>query len=209
MNPVKPQLVLFFIIIVGLQSCHQAPFSETVPYSEEVEKLASNDEKRSFLETILELDQEVRSSSVEAKLIAEFGYNSDKHMGFIEKQWAQDEINLLKVEAFIEEYGYPRIAELGKDAAITPWLVIHHSTDMEKRLAHFSVLYGAYLTQDIKDIALSMYLERTYKFIHRESITMEDPYTTDEKIDRLIEKLDLVEEKETVKNRTEQITVGI
>lgn len=197
------RFISFGLIIIGVtfHSCDQARESESASYQNEVEKLTTNDEKRSFLESILALDQEVRNSSAEAKLIAEFGYNSDEHMDFIKEQWRQDEINQLKVEAYLKKFGYPKKNELGKDAAIVPWLVIHHSTDNGARISHFSILYRAYLTEDIDDIALSMYLERTYKSIYRENIAMEDPYTTDEKISALIAKLGLQEEKEIAKKR--------
>jgi hypothetical protein len=59
------------------------------------------------LENIFELDQSVRDGKKEAELIRDYGYNSKEHMDYINEQWRQDEINLIKIEAYLQKHGYP------------------------------------------------------------------------------------------------------
>ena len=49
------------------------------------------------------------------------------------KQNKLDSINLIKVEAILVKYGYPKIEKVGYDLANTVWLVLHHQSDIKVR----------------------------------------------------------------------------
>ena len=161
----------------------------------EILQLETANSKKIYLENILKDDQALRNGEKSAELILKYGKDSKEHMEYVKAQWKQDEINLRKIEAYLKKYGYPKKNELGKDAAIAPWIVIHHSTDTEIRNRNFKILYQAYLTGDIDDNAMSMYLGRTYEFTFKERFRMESPYKSEDEINLLIEILNLDEEK--------------
>jgi len=159
---------------------------------QQIEGLETGEDKRRFLEKILEDDQKVRDGK-DSELMLKYGKDSKEHMEYVQAQWRQDEINLIKIEKYLEKFGYPSKNELGKDAAIAPWLVIHHSTDTQIRNRNFEVLYEAYLREDIDATAMSLYLGRTYEFTYGKRFRMESPYKSEDEINQLIKELDLKE----------------
>jgi hypothetical protein len=190
--------IIFLFSLISIFGCNgqsnqSGEKSNGIEY--EIQQLETADSKKAYLEQILADDQAVRNGEISAGLMLKYGKDSEEYMEYVKAQWDQDEINLHKIETYLEEYGYPKKDELGKDAAIAPWLVIHHSTDTGIRNRNFEILYKAYLSGDIDDTAMSMYLGRTYEFTFRERFRMENPYKSEDEINQLIEKLNLEEEK--------------
>ncbi|MFT6320029.1 MAG: hypothetical protein ACJAT4_000951 [Granulosicoccus sp.] len=194
----KIENIILGILILLLLGCGEKAETENLEFEKVIESLNSNDDKRGFLEKVYEEDQKVRDGSKDAELMLKYGKDSKEHMEYIQAQWKQDEINLNKVEKYIEKFGYPKKKELGKDAAIAPWIVIHHSTDTAIRNRNFEILYKAYLAEDIDDTAMSLYLGRTYEFTFRERFRMENPYRSEDEINQLIKKLGLEKRKANV-----------
>lgn len=186
-------ITLVFIIACKNNKAPSSPKNETY-------QLETIEGKRTFLEQILKDDQLVRDGEKAANLVLRYGKDSKEDLAYAEAQWKQDAINLQKIEDYLKAFGYPQKAELGEDAAITPWLVIHHSTDIEVRNKYFEVLYKAYLTKDIDDTAISMYLGRTYQFTFREMFDIESPYLPEDEINQLIQKLGLEDKKMAIEN---------
>ncbi|RTE52284.1 hypothetical protein EHW67_19065 [Arenibacter aquaticus] len=77
------------------------------------------------------------------------------------------------------------------EAAMALWIVIHHSTDVDKRKGFFSVLYQAYNNGFINTDQFELYLGRTYKLEFGTYPYGEGAYDPNEKINRLIEELNL------------------
>lgn len=189
-------LIITIALIVG---CNENVNKEDLNIESEINNLKTEQDKIKFLEAILEEDQKVRDGEKVAALMLKYGKDSKEYMEYINAQWKQDEINLQKIEIYLKTFGYPNKKSFGKDAAIAPWLVIHHSTDLGVRNRNFEYLYAAYLIEDIDDTAMSMYLGRTYEFTFRERLRMESPYKPEDEINQLIEKLNLEEKKAKVK----------
>ncbi|MEZ4933326.1 MAG: hypothetical protein R2788_14550 [Saprospiraceae bacterium] len=190
--------IIFLFTLISIFGCNgqsnqSSEKSNGIEY--EIQQLETADSKKAYLEQILADDQAVRNGEISAELMLKYGKDSEEYMEYVKAQWDQDEINLHKIETYLEEYGYPKKDELGKDVAIAPWLVIHHSTDTGIRNRNFEILYKAYLSGDIDDTAMSMYLGRTYEFTFKERFRMENPYKSEDEINQLIEKLNLEEEK--------------
>jgi len=190
--------ILLIVFITLVFSCKQKPTLATSEISNEIKQLNTVEDQKQFLEKILQDDQSVRNSEKEAQLIQQYGNDPKERLDYIHLQWNQDAINLAKVEAYLNKYGYPSLAELGQDAAIAPWIVIHHSGDIEERNRNFEILYQAYLKGDINDTAMSLYLGRTYQFQYNERFDMESPYRSEDEINILIDKLGLSERKEKI-----------
>ena len=191
----KSFLLLSLILLIG---CNQSANKNILSFEQEVEELITVEDKQLFLEQILAADQGVRNGTKEAELISRYGYDSKEHFEFTKAQWKQDEINLGKIDAYLKKFGYPKKAVLGKDAAMTPWLVIHHSTDIGVRNSYFGILYQAYLTEDLDDNFMSLYLGRTYNLTFKEMFRMESPYQSKDEINQLIKILGFEEEQTKV-----------
>jgi len=172
----KIERLLLIVPLVIILGCSTKQNKEYLNLKVDTSNLVTVEDKRNFLEQILENDQKVRDGEAEAKLMYKYGKDSKEHMEYVKAQWRQDGINLKKIEAYFERFGYPSKIELGRDAATAPWLVIHHSTDTGIRDMHFEILYKAYLDGDIDDTAMSLYLGRTYEIIFDERHQMKNPY---------------------------------
>lgn len=192
---------LFSVLILLLfYTCEPSP-ALPIAQLDEIKSLKTDDQKRAYLEGIYEADQKVRNTEKEVSIIGQYGYRSDQHMTYIEDQWRQDEQNIVKIESYLAEYGHPEFISLGEVATKTPWLVIHHSADADLRLKYFGTLYSAYLRKNIDYSALALYLESTYRMLHDEEIRIEYPYTTNDRIEFLINQLNLTQEKVEVEKR--------
>lgn len=194
-----------FISMLGCSGQMNQSYKKTNGIEYEIQQLETADSKKAYLEKILEDDQAVRDGEKSAELMLKYGKDSEEYMEYVKAQWKQDEINLQKIETYLRKYGYPKKDKLGKDAAIAPWLVIHHSTDTGVRNRNFEILYKAYLSRDIDDTAMAMYLGRTYEFTFKERFRMESPYKSEDEINQLIEKLNLEKEKANAKQSAKRL----
>ncbi len=189
---------IFIIFILGCFKKAENPDPNIVlEIEKEIEKLKTNDDKKAFLEKVLKDDQKVRDGS-DAAIIQEFGYDSKEHLEHTKIMWKQDEINVIKIEKYLEKFPYPKKTELGDDAAMAPWLVIHHSSNIGLRNKYFEILYQAYLDQNIDDGGFSLYLGRTYDFTFGERLKMKNPFRPEDEINALIKALGLEERKEKI-----------
>ncbi len=163
--------------------------TEPVDYSIEVSQLKSWDDKKDFPTGVNEDDQAVRSPERELELLKTYGYDSAEYKNRAMEMMRQDSINFLKVAAYLKRYGHPSKKQVGETAASTPWLVIHHSSDVNLRNFYFKTLYKAYRAGDLDPSAFSLYLDRTYRMTHGAEFTMTSPYTEEEEIQALIKVL--------------------
>ncbi len=165
----------------------------------EIIKLKTDEDKKRYLEKILEDDQQVRGSKGQ-ELMLKYGKDSKEHMDYIKAQWEMDKINLLKVEKYLEIHGYPN-KDFGDLATTTPWMVIHHAQGYDTRERNFEIVYEAYLNGDIEDGAISFYLGRMYEMKNRERLIMQNPYKSEDEINKLIKELNLEEKKANVQQK--------
>jgi hypothetical protein len=190
MKVVKLILMIAIILTISCKGIKEPSKSENT-----ISSLKTIEDKRTFLEQILKDDQLVRDSEKSYDLMVKYGNNSKEHLEYFKAQWRQDAINLQKIEGYLKEFGYPKKNELGEDAAITPWLVIHHASEIDERNRNFEFLYKAYLTEDIGDSAITMYLSRTYQISFSEEFEIEGAYQLEAEINQLIQKLGLEDRK--------------
>jgi len=185
------------IILVALLGCQETPKNDYADIDKEIEGLKTVGAKKQFLEKIMEDDQKVRDGSG-AEIMLEYGKDSKEYRNYMEAQWQQDEINLVKIEKYLNKYGHPKRNELGETAAATPWAVIHHAEGYEDRERNFEYVYGAYLNGDIDDGMMSFYLGRMYQIKKGQRLKMESPYRPEDEINQLIRELNLQEKKANV-----------
>ena len=200
--------IILAIIIVSIFSCKD-DINKTVKLTKQIEKeiqqLKEPTAQKMYLEKILEDDQKVRSSEKSAELVSNYGIDSHEYMEYVEAQWKQDEINLIKIEKYLEIHGYPS-KQMGEMATTAPWMVIHHAQGYEVRERNFEIIYKAYLTGNVDENAISFYLGRMYEMKNGERLKMKSPYKISEEINQLIKCLDLEKKKMEVRKRIEKNT---
>lgn len=191
--------LIYVLLLVCVLGCvdTQIDFSET---DKEIKKLETDDDKRKFLETLFELDQEVRGEQG-SEIMLQYGMDSNEYRDYIQSQINQDAINLIKVERYIAHYGHPKKSKLGEIAALTPWAVIHHAQGYAARENNFEILYQAYLEGDIDDGKFSMFLGRMYYIRNGKRFEMESPYRSDDEINQLIRELNMQQVKKKVQSK--------
>lgn len=172
------------------------------PIHIELPLLETLNDKQLYLEGILEDDQKVRGEKG-ALIILKYGSGSKEDWEYINAQWKQDSINLIKIEQYLGKHGYPSKEELGKDAALIPWLVVHHAKAIEPRYNHFEELYKAYLLGDVNETQMSLYLGRFYEKLKGARFNMESPYTYEDEIHLLIKHIGLEERRREVMQKTQ------
>ena len=76
--------------------------------TEEIRRLETDSAKIIYLEKIFKDDQFVRNGQISAVLMLKYGRDSKEYMEYVNTQLEQDEINLKKVEKYLEIHGYPK-----------------------------------------------------------------------------------------------------
>lgn len=188
--------ILLLVILLSLFGCktESKESNVTLDYKSEIQQLTTDNAKKLYLENIITKDQAVRNGDKSASLMLEYGKDSKEYMEYVKSQWKQDEINLKKIETYLQAYGYPK-KEMGEKATSAPWMVIHHAQGYETRERNFEYVYGAYLSGDIDDGAISFYLGRMYQMRNGKRLDMQSPYSPDDEINTLIKELNLEERK--------------
>lgn len=185
------------LLLLALWGCSGPSSSETelsAAIDQEVQALTTVEDHKQYLEQIEADDQGIRQGNRGAMLKLQYGEDSEEYREYVQSFMAQDARNLLKIQAYLDQHGYPQWTEVGYQAASTPWLVVHHSSDPALRNSFFELFYRAYRNGNIDDNQFTMYLNRTYALLHGDLLTLESPYTTQEQIDTLVKLLDLSEE---------------
>lgn len=193
-------LSIILISIFGCKSETKQPVEHLKEIENEIRQLVTTNAKKMYLEKILEEDRAVRDGKKSADLMLKYGKDSDEYMEYVKAQWKQDEINLIKIEKYLEIHGYPEKV-MGEMATTSPWMVIHHAQGYEARERNFEKVYEAYLEGDIDDGAISFYLGRMYQMKKGERLQMESPYKAEDEINQLIKELNLDEKKANAQQR--------
>ncbi len=172
------------------------PLGKEIPLIDSTfKKVKTLEEKKEYLEKIMEDDQKDRGGEA-AEILLKYGKDSKEFVDFTKRQWKQDRINLIKIEKYIDKFGYPKKEIFGKEIAKIPYFVIHHAKGYEARERNFEVLYEAYLKGDIGSGTISSFLNRMYRIRNQQMFRMNSPFKIQDEIDQLIIELNLEEEKE-------------
>ena len=176
------------LIFLFIQSCNK---TDSSIYEKSIINLKTKEAQRIFLEEIYNSDQKVRKDNI--KIEEQYGYDSPEVKASRDKMINADKENFAKIVAYLNKYSHPKKATHGETAARTPWIVFHHTTDLEIRDKYFKILHEAYENGDLSASSLSLYLYRTHSFRFNESFRMPSPYREEQYIDSLVQKLGLQE----------------
>lgn len=184
----KKNIVLVSVVL--FLSCQGKNISNPVDVQKEISELNTLSDRTEYLSKIAQIDQEIRDGK-SSELLLKYGNNSPQLLQFYSKMDSIDRLNLKRVELFLSKFGYPNLDSIPKEANITPWLVIHHSSDFNKRKEFFPILYQAYHDGNVDTDQFELYLGRTYQMEFGKYPSGEGAYNPNEKIKKLIKELKL------------------
>jgi len=183
----------FVFCLLGLvfMQCQPKPSEEQIKidYKEIVKTLQSNSTKVAYLQGILSLDTEVREA--ERSMVAKFGWNSAEHKASINKVKDAEKINLEKIEAFLDVYGYPDKQSLKSNSVDAPYTIILQINDLEAKERNFRHMYSAYRNKDLPGGSLANYMHKMYELKMGERMQLKNPFTEKFELDTLIRSLKL------------------
>ena len=171
-------------------ACNENSPKIPINVEKEIADLKTTAEKTAYLLKIYSSDQDIRDGR-SSELILKYGHNSPEVLSFYSKMDSIDQLNLKRIELYLKTFGYPNFNSEKREAAITPWLVIQHSTDIEIRKGFFPILHKAFIDGNIDTDQFEMFLGRTYQMEYGVYPSAEGAYNPDEKIARLIKELNL------------------
>lgn len=182
---------LFLIFgLITLIGCKKVEEKKPVNVEHEIAELKSLSDKEDYLEYILETDQNIRDER-SSEIFLKYGENSSEYHNFNYIMDSIDQLNLKRIDIYLKTFGYPSVDSVSRNASIAPWIVIHHTTDVEQRKKYFNYLYNAYKDKNISSDYFEGYLGRTYQFQFGNYPSGEGAYNMDDKINGLIKKLGL------------------
>ncbi|HFA50805.1 MAG TPA: hypothetical protein ENJ95_17495 [Bacteroidetes bacterium] len=184
--------LIFLLFGCAAEEKKQPPVSDgelLLRIDKEIAQLNTDHKLKLYWENINRLDQLYRKK--ESAIVQQYGHGSKEYKDIWEQINKTDEINLLKTEKLLAKYGHPKKDSLGRKAAYTPFIVIHHSNSYEAKERNFPYLYRAYKNGDLDDDGFSFYLNRMYSMKFGERMTVGGVYREEERIAELIEKLGL------------------
>lgn len=158
---------ILLVLLIGVSACgYQRVNNEWLAESEvavlkaELDEVKNDADLRVFLHRMLANDQRYRN--MEDSIISSYGYESDEHYELWDQIHLADAENVIRVQALLSKLGYPDIDIVGKNNAMVPILVIHHTSDFDLREEYFPVFHDAYRQGHIDDEMMLLFLERTY-----------------------------------------------
>ena len=131
-------------------------------YKNKINALTTSMAQQQFLEKLWENDQEIRDRKTEIQSRNSSNLTTQKKIN--EEMRAGDDSRLQQLEYYLSVHGHPQIGLHGKKAAMTPWLLVHHSGTLEARERNFDYLYKAYIQGDLSESQFSLYLYRWHHY---------------------------------------------
>lgn len=190
------KLFLITLIIAPILLCCESKFEAYQPseafhgqIKREIDSIKNANDLQFYLLKIQDLDQMPRQQ--ENVVVENFGQDSEEYKIIWEKINRADIENKIRIRYLLEQFGYPDSDSVGQNAAEVPILVIHHSPEYNDRVEYFPIFYKAYKEGNIRSTLFSLYLDRMHMKKFNRYLEMKGPYKPDQKIDSLINLLDL------------------
>jgi len=169
---IKTLFIFIVLIIQGCQRRNEEKITLIISDLKEIQNLNTDERKKKFLINIIHKDQDIRSQY--DSVVIKYGYNSLKYKEHIEDMKKIDKINLLKIEYYLKLYGHPTLKKHGENAVYCPWLIIHHSSEIEVRKKYFNILENAYTSGNLEKSLFLLYLQRFYSLKYGKEYKVRD-----------------------------------
>ena len=157
-------IIIGLLLIVVSQAC-QISNKEIRVLSDkelrEVQGLSTINLQRSYLMNIFNSDQDIRNK-YEFVLI-ENGYGTTEFKEHLKEMKSVDELNLMKIDMYLNLYGYPVNKKHGNEVVDVPCLVVHHFADEKVSEKYFEIFKKAYFSEDLSESIFLFYLRSFYE----------------------------------------------
>ena len=191
-------LILYTIAVISCtdkSDGYQPPREFHEQTNLEMKLLLSQEQLSLYLGDIRVLDQANRKKEIE---ILENPEQGPDEVEAIKTEIDRIDIeNLVRIEAIFRTFGYPKKDSVGFRPANVSCEVITRSTNFETQRTHFNRIYNAYLNGDVHEILFELYLDGMYVLKFEEDFKMPSPYRLEEKIQAMIEVLELDDQVDT------------
>ncbi len=194
----------YIYIILFLILCCAPGISNKEHEIEEIKTLQTVQDHKNFLSRLLEKDQGIRNFCIKTE--QNLGADSKEYRRAMDSMRLVDTKCLFQAETYLEIHGFPNSKLYGKEAPDAIFTVLHHANKRDVRKKHFHHLYQAYLEKDISGDALAFFLNRMYYIKYNRHISWGRPYRTDEELDTLFKKLDLIPIVNEVSNNLDSLS---
>jgi hypothetical protein len=182
--------IICLISSLALASCGTSEKKDMVKkIRTEVNNLKTIEKKKDYLINIKDSDQAARTLVKRAE--QHFGNNSPEHELARQKMIILDSLNFQRIELYFVKYGYPTIENEGQVAAYIPLFITHHITNAEQFTRVFDTLRSAYKEGDLQASEFCRLLDKMYYFKFGKQWVMEKTYSSEDRIELLIDKLQL------------------
>ena len=155
-----------------------------------IENIKTNEQKRNYLLAILADEQSEPKESV-SDIILKYGKPSKEYDNYIKNFYAKNNKNIVLIEKYFSAFGYPKISEVGDDAASTPWLVFLQSYNFYSKERNFIYLYRGFQAGDMRKKDFMWLLDIMYNHKFGKEYQMVGEYDENKKIEQQITDLGL------------------
>lgn len=190
MKSFLPEIVCLLLIGLLSGNCGFEPSASTqqkATVEAEMADLTTIEARAEFLNTIYESDQRARNEHSAAT--QQFGYQSPQDLEAVAVLQETDRINRERIRAYLKQFPYPDLQQMGDAAAAAPWLVIHHSPSVEFRRTYLDTLYRAYQNGNIQQNGWTLFLKRLDEMVNGEMLIMEGRYKPEDELTELYRRL--------------------
>jgi len=148
-------------------------------------KLKKIESRNKYLEDIYNSDQSLRNK------FSSSNFNAQETHEFWKEAGKTDSINLIKIDSYLQQFGYPDTINYSEQANDAPWYVIQHCPKLKIRTKYYLLIKESYESGKISEIQFYLYLQRNYVFKYKEMLGIENDnqYTFKEKINILLDTL--------------------
>ena len=176
-------------LIIGFIGCNNKLANKAID-GNTIENIKTNEQKKGYLLEILEREQIEPKESI-SDIILKYGKPSKAYDAYIQENATRNGKNIKLLENYFSAFGYPKIGEVGENAASAPWLVFLQSQNYYVKERNFISLYRGYRSGDMKKRDFMSLLDMMYNHKFGKDFEMEGAYQGDIKIDQQIKILGL------------------
>lgn len=177
------------ILLMLCMACKEDQKEIELDYADIVKTLQTTETKVAYLSGVYNQDLKLKDELAEA--IQKFGYNSAQHQEVIDASNKAFALNLKKIEAYLQVFGFPDKKILKTNSVDAVYNILHGSNDLDVKARNFKYLYGAYRNKKLPGGSLAFFLHKYYELQSGERMKLQSPFTESFELDTLIRSLGL------------------
>ena len=184
------KFIAFTFVLLFIFSCKQEQKKTDEDPLLIVDQLFDVPSRKNFLDQIHKDDAHWR----ELLLITDRHITKDspQYDSLFQNLMRTDELNKKKVEAYLKRFSYPDVDTFGVQAALTPWLVMHHFYHVPTKEKYIPLFMKAMQDGNITTMDMVFYLNGIYNLKNKHLIEFSESSTPSEKLKIVMDSLKIV-----------------